>query len=549
MTEQALPIAKASIEDVIERINSRLEPLKDEDQVFAAMGIDERRPGVGWVELTYEARTSMKMRVYWDVKGAKGYSHVEVECTWKNPMHVEVYDDEWRFPDDEDLEVPQSFVDYVDEVAKKVKEFFEPNNHPEGLWWADENYYLIRPMLEGEDPNVKPRPDVTAVDKDGNVVAESVLPRRALKKGTESALRIHPDSVLEVASIVYARVDEYLAKHKKTKDWENFLDIKGLDPNLCYNWNGVSDKTFQVDVWMSKGNTLGTQLMCWFNNPENVRVEATWYVPESERHATDQYRSDLEAIKEAMIDLATPRNRGDGLWWADENYYPIRPLYVGELPNLKPEPWCTLVDGATGEEVTEKRFYTMGGLRAILNEAIEEARKKSKPDPNVMSAPGVEGVRRHIQKKAESWVNTALPWLGKVLQLDSAHDYDLYIDRDTLWSSEIAIKLYSSYNTSRDILAIHVDISNPLDIDVRLYAGVQAYVNTIMVYDDIAEKEITEGVQEALFPDNDESLWWADENYYPIRPIFVGELGEADEDPPRKGWVVIDSLTGEPVER
>lgn len=153
------------------------------------MGIETVRKDVGHIELsrTVIDKTSLTLRVTSDELNNKtecGYAgYVPVTCHWSNPLEVGTYADEFistvdvkrkRLSTFDHPGLTTEFLDYIVEIKAALDEFFTPETNAEGLWWADENYYPIRPLLEGEDPDVKPAKGITVVDGDGNVVSESV---------------------------------------------------------------------------------------------------------------------------------------------------------------------------------------------------------------------------------------------------------------------------------------------------------------------------------------------------------------------------------------
>lgn len=74
---------------------------------------------------------------------------------------------------------------------------------------------------------------------------------------------------------------------------------------------------------------------------------------------TDAEIEIVETLEAQLKDIAQPKPESDGLWWADENLYPIRPMMEGEDEAYKPDPKWTVVNGTTGEEVvTEAKALT-----------------------------------------------------------------------------------------------------------------------------------------------------------------------------------------------
>lgn len=61
-------------------------------------------------------------------------------------------------------------------------------------------------------------------------------------------------------------------------------------------------------------------------------------------------------VEEVVLKYAQPETSDDGLWWADENFYPIRPMFVGEEPDVKPLEWVTVVD-PNGEVIKEAKRH------------------------------------------------------------------------------------------------------------------------------------------------------------------------------------------------
>lgn len=57
------------------------------------------------------------------------------------------------------------FAKFEHETEVRVKEMVLPCPVTNGLWWADDNLYLLRPLLLGESPTLPPKKGWSAIDE------------------------------------------------------------------------------------------------------------------------------------------------------------------------------------------------------------------------------------------------------------------------------------------------------------------------------------------------------------------------------------------------
>ncbi len=184
--------------------------------------------------------------------------------------------------------------------------------------------------------------------------------RRILCEVDEHVInRVNPESIMSILKHLDARLyeeTETFCKELIQSDPDNEIEVIGSQRRL------PSDLTFLVCCTFSTMIEFCIEFKMVNNSPfewtaEFHHGEASGIHEDEEadtlaRDQMDSWR-DYDAFEEICKDALKPQPDESGRWWADENYYPIRPFVEGETPELKPDPSWTVVDGPTGEVVSE----------------------------------------------------------------------------------------------------------------------------------------------------------------------------------------------------
>ncbi len=115
------------------------------------------------------------------------------------------------------------------------------------------------------------------------------------------------------------------------------------------------------------------------------------------------------------------------------------------------------------------------------------------------------------------------------------------VDKRTNWIRELRIdKGALGLENYADFL---IDITDPVKVSVYR-------LNSTNIKNEI-EDNIVQDLYDALLPQAQDSgkyagIWWADENMYPLRPVFKGEDLRIEEKPD-PSWILIDPTTHEEI--
>lgn len=127
---------------------------------------------------------------------------------------------------------------------------------------------------------------------------------------------------------------------------------EGLEEYRSYVDGGVnSDESIDVIVSSNDTSSSITTVLLRMHFDDIVHphavIQKTYGIGKG---ASDRW---IDEVAEELETVAAPVPDNRGWWWADENYYPIRPLWQGEYYAHKPKSSWTLVDGVTGDVVNE----------------------------------------------------------------------------------------------------------------------------------------------------------------------------------------------------
>lgn len=499
-----VPIAKGSLEacqKVISRREQKALDAESPQETFSIMGLSDV-PDLAELEFHNGDKTIAVINVMSDMPDILGKVMVYVD--WSDPLQVYVTDDLWKLrtrgTTEEPDEVPPKFVRYVDEVMEKLQEFYEARPISEGLWWADENYYPIRPLIVGEDPDIKPEEWVTVVKgTTGEVVSEA-------KKKKPAQLRVHPDSydVVRVAALD-AAIDEDNTQLADAPLPRNcYLDIFGFASS-----NIVGD-VFSVNVRDGKyENDVVMSLFVRYDDKMNPTIDYDRYNAKPSARLLRFFKN---------IDWSAPVQ--DDVWWADEDYYPIRPLFVGEDVAKKPEPWCTVIKGSTGEVIREAK-------RAPKRASLSVHR-----DNWASMMRGAKDRLASIAKNSGALAHKPLSFQVYILPSNVGASYR----GEWVKTAELC-----------DHGEAHMDKTATVRIDLQSDPEKPA-VRTVKIGSKLTKEQVNDWKKELLDhldPQPDPSgLWWADENFYPIRPVYEGE---ATEHKPEPSCTLVNGASGEVV--
>ncbi len=251
--------------------------------------------------------------------------------------------------------------------------------------------------------------------------------------------------------------------------------------------------------------------------------EAKW---DENRDFTDNEVDAIDEIIKELTEEGQPTSSGDDLWWGDENYYPIRPLFAGESQDLKPIESWTVVKGSTGEVVSEASEDPYSDDKRIKLMHIFSER------------PVFEALYARILKWEEEW-NERADARGV--------EYDLNVHgMESL--TEIRITLHGPRSDTKSRWVLYFssfDLSRPI-VDEHLYTSRRGPKEPKQSKFELFSKEVDHEIQElAYFESSGTGVWWADrETYELIRPLFKGEKPSPSPDPT---MVAYDPNTGEEV--
>lgn len=383
---------------------------------------------------------------------------------------------------------------------ESIDAIVEPVPTNDGMWWADENYYPLRPMWQGETVDKKPRKTWTVVNgATGDVIKES-------RGNDRNSLGLNPKSVDAVRREIMERM---LAKVGSAEH----SDAPGSKTKAASQYTLVLMEDDPDGGPMQPAGPHAMNLVVFDDNVGEATVGIQVDLTDPLRGMVDVVDSwadaDEEVIEGYIDELSEdmrPEASTSGLWWGDADFYPIRPLFAGEDPKLKPMSSCTVVDGTTGDAISEvapkKRKKDVGRItkaaeRGMYNKAFER----------------MAAVEKRLKDEGyfvELWMEHSV---GNSMYIRHNHDGK----QPDFGSRSVVFDIRNALTA-----AIH-------DVDET----------------DPREKYLYDLVKDALEPHTHPSgAWWVDENMYLTRAIYDGEPFDS---PPYKEWTAIDPETYDPV--
>ncbi len=253
-----------------------------------------------------------------------------------------------------------SWQDY-DELEEVCLVALQPQADTSGRWWADENYYPIRPFVEGESTELKPVSSWTVVDgPTGDVVSEaksSVKDHRKLNR----YCRVHV--MMETARTSLIAIKELFSNATYKEKYGTILpaiSMQGNVPRVGFGFKPKSNQQNPTNPSISYG--IYVEMNVSFGDVFLPKIDIkskslSALVSRASDSGWTTWKEDIAMIKTDIKEVVGPSLRGDGLWWADENMYAIRPLLKGEEPHLRPDPKWIAIDINTHEEWKDGKGY------------------------------------------------------------------------------------------------------------------------------------------------------------------------------------------------
>lgn len=489
----------------------------------------------------------------------------------------------------------------ADHIAE-VKELCLPVPVTDGRWWADENYYPIRPVWDGEDIALKPEDSWTVVDgttgepvkeclsiadvrsfvrstlvrehaldelfgrSDFSSVLDAVLkdlldtnkklekahqlapqgPAKAIVAGLHSDLfntsaefrkyveqlkgMVKESAILEahdpssdhvlsyfgLKEAAIARLRRWIEEVNQTTRLHAYLvlDLKGSrsSGNYSHALRGLIPEKFVVEVCPT-GKTLRSET-AHFN--VNISMPTEVYVRAKDT-GSEYTKDDVNAIRKELIDVLSPHPDGSGLWWADADFYPLRPVWEGETKDMengsKPLPHWTVVDGATGD---------------MVKESIDDDGEST--IPTSINRENTGSMVSAAKRRIDVWCEEQSLILERkfVAKLSSrpANKIWLFLGRE---AETFMTVTFSGGHGAGSPNEPHVTFrfNDAFDDD-----------NIDWAYD---HKEELEELA-SPHPRSDGAWWVREEDMYLLRPVYEGETV-----PPFEGWVMVDPVSYEPI--
>ncbi len=163
---------------------------------------------------------------------------------------------------------------------------------------------------------------------------------------------VHNENIVNeknVNSLIFAakrRIDKWW-KEKTTKQFFVNPTSKKMNKYGTHGCNAVEIDGSNITLNFSHRDWHATVFVD-LTDPLSVTLRSA-----NELNLYGSARSELEDLMNDLKDVSNPSTDESGNWWADENYYPIRPIFDGEDPNFKPDWSWTIVNGMTGDVVEE----------------------------------------------------------------------------------------------------------------------------------------------------------------------------------------------------
>lgn len=411
---------------------------------------------------------------------------------------------------------------YDDAVVQMVRafevEFAEaciPRPRPQGGWWADENLYLVRPLVKGEHAAFPPRPDWTVIDP---LTYEKM---NEVKRNDAPETTFHKSTIYGLRRAVGKRLTQWQASLRKDPTWYTHARVAYVSKSWDLDEKG--EFRYQFESWGKAPSSfaiiLGNVLKPF---APRVRLHGGEL---SQRHKDNPY---LQRAISDLTDIVQPHVSSTGHWWADENYYPIRPVLDGESEDLKPIETWTIVSGASGEVVSEG----VGGLKD------PKAKIALKINP-----ASTEPMRAVASIRLDAWC------VG--LENDDIEENVINLVRCASARKSMEAEFHAPWKSDLGYtFTLHASWYHPLQPTVKIvpveYVDDSGRRVRGSFHPEMPKKlgrYLERSMLEVISPEPHSSgLWWADENLYAVRPFFEGEV---QDPPPREGWTLIDPFTHE----
>lgn len=278
--------------------------------------------------------------------------------------------------------------------------------------------------------------------------------------------------------------------------------------------SGLAPERFVVEVCPT-GMVLRSQTAHF-----NVNISMPTEVSVRTKNIGSEYtKEEANAIRKELVEVLSPHPDGSGLWWADADFYPLRPVWEGETKDMengsKPLPHWTVIDGTTGDEVKKV--------------PVREAAKPKKRNVAHVSAAGKSGMWNAAFERVEGMQET--------LRAENVYCEAYMMERE----GSIGMRPLSG-NTAEWSYLFAFDLRDP---SRPVITGKNPRLSIRGADPEAHYERLTEMLREALEPHTHGSgAWWADEEMYLQRSAWEGETSAT---PPHKGWTLVDPASYEPI--
>ncbi len=253
--------------------------------------------------------------------------------------------------------VPPELAECVEEYKGEVESLVYPKTLNNGWWWGDENMYLKRPMVVGENPTLPPVQGWQALhgetyepwNVDKRMVKEAMEPEEKDPYDDPKASKITAASLSGMRFAASVRLQEWedaFAKHEGFKNHINLSEERS---------EGQGKRVLTFDHHYSAPFSFVLKLLVDFKNPLQPKVKQLKTMPLASPFVTPAKTTKpwldpgvpaefLKYVTETLLEVVGPHVREDGLWWGDENFYSKRMIYEGEDLKNPPFKGWTVVD-------------------------------------------------------------------------------------------------------------------------------------------------------------------------------------------------------------
>lgn len=275
--------------------------------------------------------------------------------------------------------LPEEYEALVD-AKPDVKEALTPHPRKEGGWWVDEETMeLLRPIMEGENPQLVPGEGWVAVDPTSyEPIKESYIRETSDDEdedpGSHYAHYVHRESVLPMLKRGLSRACALLnLEHKMTGcfneiseendliKWLRFDDDRGLIRAVTSDLvTRMGYKSDNIDLYVVD-----------FDPPLDPDISIA---PTARASLMSDEYVHIERLLPAVIEAIQPRPTGT--WWADEETFElIRPFYEGESSRLKPQSTWVAIDPHSYEPLKEARTKLPNQAQAVKSGLVVQSKR------------------------------------------------------------------------------------------------------------------------------------------------------------------------------